>query len=79
MADAIGRPLSVLPDLNATAVGAAILGGVAAGVFKTVEDAAAALAAQPKETVDPDPGRKAALSERRNRMHRLRDAYLTTL
>jgi len=79
MADAIGRPLSVLPDLNATAVGAAILGGVAGGAFGTVEDAAAALAAQPKEIVDPHPIRKTELAERRQRMHQLRNAYLTTL
>lgn len=79
IADAIGRPLSVLPDLNATAVGAAILGGVAAGVFETLEDAARTLSADPKVTVEPQPSRASQLAERRHRMHELRDAYLSTL
>lgn len=79
MADAIGRPLSVLPDLNATAVGAAILGGVAAGIFETLEDAARQLSVDPKMTVDPQPVRMSQLAERRNRMHELRDGYLSTL
>lgn len=79
MADAIGRPLAVLPDLNATAVGAAILGGVAAGIFDTLEDASRQLSAEPKMTVDPDPGRMLQLAERRSRMHELRAGYLSTL
>lgn len=62
-ADAIGIPL-VIGRADATVLGAAMLAGVGAGVFASVEDAAQRLPAG--RTVDPggDPGERARLRER---------------
>jgi len=53
-----GRPLTIVAEPEATALGAALLGGLAAGVWP---DMAAALAAidQASETIEPDPAWRA--------------------
>ena len=55
-ADVLNRPLHRVTDAETTLVGAALLGGVAAGVWETVEDAAeVARRAMSYETVEPSP------------------------
>lgn len=76
ISDAADRPLAVLPDGNATARGAAILGGVAAGIYHDVVEAAEALSLAPKFRVEPNSETVKLLQGRRQRMHTLRDAYV---
>jgi xylulokinase len=52
LADVLGRPLHVMPTYSASARGAALLGGVAAGVFGDVP-ATLAVAPKPMSTVRP--------------------------
>jgi len=53
-AAAYGRALTVIDEPEATALGAALLGGLAAGVWPDL-DAAHAAIAQPRHLVEPDP------------------------
>lgn len=53
-ANAYGRPVAVVDESESTALGAALLGGVAAGLFPDMESAAAGLDRR-DAIVDPDP------------------------
>ena len=53
-ADVYGAPVTTLKVTDATVLGAAILGGVGAGVFRTVEDATEAMV-RLDERFDPVP------------------------
>jgi len=57
-ADVIGRPIATTRTVEAAAVGSAILAGVAAGTFRDIPAAVAALVAT-GEIVEPDPARSA--------------------
>jgi xylulokinase len=61
-ADLLGRPVELSAVVDACPVGAAMLGAVAAGLSPDPL-AAAAAAAGARETVEPDPGRRAAYHE----------------
>ncbi|HLX87548.1 MAG TPA: FGGY family carbohydrate kinase [Acidimicrobiales bacterium] len=54
LADAVGRPVEVSPELEATTLGAAYLAGLALGTFKDEDDIAAAW--KPRQVVDPAHG-----------------------
>ncbi|HEY9348298.1 MAG TPA: hypothetical protein VIQ53_23425, partial [Inquilinus sp.] len=58
-------PVTVVDEPEATALGAALLGGVAAGLWPDL-DAALAAIDQRHHTVEPDPG----LAERYDALHR---------
>lgn len=64
IADATGDRLDVLASSSASAIGAALLGGVAAGVFPDVATAAARAPIEVLAPVRPRPGRRAAWSAR---------------
>ncbi len=53
-ASVYGRPLTVIGEPEATALGAALLGGLAAGLWPDM-DAALAAIEQPTQTIEPDP------------------------
>lgn len=53
-ADVLGRPIDLLDDVEAGALGAAILAAAAAGVHADVAAAQAAMAAKPRRRVEPD-------------------------
>ncbi|MEW6635997.1 MAG: FGGY family carbohydrate kinase [Actinomycetota bacterium] len=61
-ADATGRTLRALKNQEATATGAAMLAGVAEGVYGSLEEAAACLV-EFGATYEPDSGRKTAYDE----------------
>ena len=63
-ANCFGRPLTVIDEADASALGAALLGGVAAGLFSSLADGLAGLV-RPEHTVEPDgdAGRYAVLRE----------------
>jgi xylulokinase len=65
VADAIGHPLDVLASSAASAVGAALLGGIAAGVYADVEEAADHAPVTVAATIAPRPERTAAWAARR--------------
>ncbi len=71
LADAIGHPLDVLTRSAASAIGAALLGGVAAGVYADVADAAAHAPLAVAATVEPRPERRAGWTARRARARAL--------
>jgi xylulokinase len=52
-ADTYGAPVELLEESESTALGAAILGGVGAGVFTDIADGVNA-AVRVRETIDPD-------------------------
>lgn len=74
--DALGRPLTMLPSTDSTAIGAAILGGVAAHCFGGLEQAVGAMGISAGRVVYPNTERHAALRERHAERNKLRDAYL---
>jgi len=57
-ADVIGRPIQTTKTIEAAAIGAAILAGMAAGVYRDARDGVAALVV-PGPVVEPDPARHA--------------------
>ncbi len=65
LADSSGRTLHVLSEPNTTAIGAALLGGVAAGVFSDLATGVASMGVQSDRTVHPDIRRHHTLIERR--------------
>src|SRR5579871_5339487 len=65
-ANAFARPLTVIEEAEATALGAALLGGVAAGVFRDLDDALAGLDRH-QHVVEPD-GDAAFYAELRTRV-----------
>jgi xylulokinase len=68
-AAAYGRPLTVIDEPEATALGAALLGGLAAGVWPDM-DAAQRMIAQPRHRVEPDPAWVARYDELFCSVHR---------
>ena len=73
-ADVTGRPVRVLRTPEATAVGAAMLAGVGAGIFHDLDDAVARLAVVEPEVYEPNPGTRAAYDAAYGRYRRLFDA-----
>jgi sugar (pentulose or hexulose) kinase len=71
LADAIGHPLDVLVSSAAPAIGAALLGGVAAGAYADAADAAAHAPPAVAATVAPRPERIDAWTARRARARAL--------
>lgn len=65
LCDSVGEPLAILPELNSTARGAALLGGVAAGCYASLEEGVRALAIEPERIVYPETGETDWLRERR--------------
>ena len=63
-ADVYGRPVELLECNESTGLGCALLGGVGAGVFSTIEEGVEAMV-RPKMTIEPDP----------KQMHRYSDLY----
>jgi glycerol kinase len=51
LADAIGRPVEVSPILEATTLGAGLLGGLAVGTYSSTDELAGVFA--PRQVVDP--------------------------
>ena len=54
LASVLERPLLVLPDANVSAIGAALLGGMAAGAYSNSDLEALGLAPNRIETVEPE-------------------------
>lgn len=70
-ADVLGRPLRTLPSVESASTGAAILAGVGAGVYRSLEEGIGALVGR-GETVEP----RAEMVERyRNRYAAYRNLY----
>ena len=61
-ADVYGKPVQVLEEQESTALGAAILAAVGAGVFSDINEAVAAMV-HINATIDPDPATHALLAE----------------
>lgn len=76
IADLFNRPLTVVPETNATGRGAAILGGIAGGLISDLTEGNALLGTRPEGSLAPDPSRHEALRERRYALAPVRDAYL---
>ena len=76
VADASGRTLDLLDAAAASAVGAALLGGVAAGVYEELDDAVAAAPALVAARYTPRPERFAAWTVLCDRFHCLDAAGL---
>ncbi len=74
--DALGRPLTVLPSSDSTAIGAAILGGAAAGSFAGLEQGVQVLGISAGLELQPNPERHAGLRRRLELRNELRGAYL---
>ncbi len=74
--DALGQPLSILSEANATGIGAAMLGGVAGRQFRDLDDGFAALGARVEDSLAPDAERHQQLGERRAALRPIREAYL---
>jgi xylulokinase len=75
-ADALQRPLDVLRFQETAALGAALMGGVGAGVYGSAETALEAVGRDAaSDRIEPDP-RQAAAYDRRYRVYR--EAYERT-
>lgn len=61
-ADLYGRPVEVLQCEESTSLGSALLGGLGAGVFASLEEGVEAMV-HPQATVDPDPRRAERYAE----------------
>ncbi len=70
VADVFHAPVRLEPEGRGPAVGAALLGAVAAGLFADIQEASAA-AARPRGTVDPDPAAAPVLRDAYARYRRL--------
>ena len=79
ISDTLEMPITVLEPNGAPGAGAAILAGVACGVFSSVEEGAGPLGLKRLRTVAPDPRRHVILAQRRELFHGLRDSYLERL
>jgi xylulokinase len=69
-ADLMGLPMGLSQQTDASPVGGAVLGAVAAGLFPTIEDAARRVAA-PAATIEPDPRNRGAIEAAYRRYLRL--------
>lgn len=76
-ADVMGRPMRVASVPEAPAVGAAILAGMATGVFARAEDGVAALT-RPAEVVAPNPDSHSRYEALRGRWEAARPALFST-
>lgn len=76
ISDALNRTLTVLPEANTTGIGAAILGGMGAQIFTTLEEGNAVLGTQADRVVVPNKASYDMLTERRAKLKPLRDSYL---
>ncbi|HUZ65286.1 MAG TPA: FGGY family carbohydrate kinase [Acetobacteraceae bacterium] len=74
----LGRPLTRMPAAEGTALGAALLGGIAAGVYPDMEHALAATTA-PGQTIPPDPALRAAYDDLYETVYRCLHATLRPL
>lgn len=74
--DTLNRPLTILDGHNSTATGAALLGGVAAGIYSSIGEAGAVAGMGTSSIVEPKAESHARLATRRTRRDRIRDAYL---
>lgn len=61
-ADVYGRPVELLEHDDSTALGGALLGGVGAGVFSSIEEGVSAMV-RPSCAIDPDSSRHALYGE----------------
>jgi len=61
-ADAYGRPVQTLRSAESTVLGAALLGGVGAGVFRSIDEGVEAMV-HVADRLDPDPARHALYEE----------------
>jgi xylulokinase len=61
-ADVYGRPVEILRQDDSTGLGSALLGGVGASVFRSIEEGIDALV-HPRRTIEPDPSRRALYDE----------------
>ncbi len=77
LCDTLGQPLTVLPSSDSTALGAAILAGVASRTYAGLQPAVQALGLTAGESRHPNPERHSALARRREHRNRLRDEYLS--
>lgn len=75
LADVYGQPLSFVDGIERTGVGAALLGGISAGVYAGYDEAGAA-AKPPLITTDPDPERIAIYEDVYARYSRLSSLLL---
>ncbi len=73
MADIFGRPVGLAGGAHHAPVGAALLAGVAAGLYTDVADACAHLPAIEGDTIQPDPARAAFYAGRAALFHGLYD------
>ncbi len=73
-ADVMGRPVRVLATTEATALGAAMLAGVGAGIFRDIDEAVDRLTTLEPAVFEPDPANHAAYDEAYGRYRRLFDA-----
>lgn len=67
LSDTTDQTVHVLSESNTTALGAAILGGVAAGIFPDLKAAVESMAIEADRIIEPDSHRHTDLMERRNR------------
>ncbi len=72
LADATNRPIEVSPVLEATALGAAFLAGLAVGTWSGLDEIAGAW--KPASVVDPQPVTEDAFESRRSRWRKAVDA-----
>jgi xylulokinase len=73
-ADVVGRPVRVLATTEATALGAAMLAGVAAGTFRDLDEAVGCLTVLEPGAYEPEIGHRAAYADAYGRYRRLYDA-----
>lgn len=73
-ADVTGRPVRVLATTEATALGAAMLAGVGAGMFRDIDEAVECLTALEPAVFEPDPTTRAAYDDAYRRYRQLFDA-----
>ena len=76
-ADVTGRPMKVSRSDQTCALGAAIFGAVAAGAFKTVPEAQAAVCGVREEVYEPDATNRAVYAELYGLYRQLHDAFGT--
>ena len=76
-ADVTGRPMKVSRSDQTCALGAAIFGAVAAGAFKTVPEAQAAVCGVREEVYEPDAANRAVYAELYGLYRQLHDAFGT--
>lgn len=76
LCDIIGSPMAVIPEENTTAIGAAICGGTAAGMFKNIEEAADALSPKKTTYIVPNMKRHEQLRNRQEQFQKLKTHVL---